>query len=43
VPTAIGVQNDMATPALARFGHAALCEEFLVPVSPAPPAAALAF
>src|SRR5262245_64693338 len=31
VPMAIGVQTDMATPALARFGSAALCNEFLVP------------
>ena len=31
VPMAIGVQTDMCTPALARFGSAALCEEFLVP------------
>jgi len=31
VPMAIGVQTDMATPALARFGSAALCQEFLVP------------
>jgi len=31
VPMAIGVQTDMATPALARFGHEALCNEFLVP------------
>jgi len=31
LPMAIGVQTDMATPALARFGSAALCEEFLVP------------
>ena len=28
---AIGVQTDMATPALARFGSEALCNEFLVP------------
>jgi citronellyl-CoA dehydrogenase len=27
----IGVQTDMATPALARFGSKELCEEFLVP------------
>ena len=31
VPMAIGVQTDMATPALARFGSAALCQEFLAP------------
>ncbi|MGC1508109.1 acyl-CoA dehydrogenase family protein [Ketobacter sp.] len=31
VPLAIGVQTDMATPALARFGTEALCKEFLVP------------
>jgi citronellyl-CoA dehydrogenase len=31
VPMAIGVQTDMATPALARFGSEALCKEFLVP------------
>ncbi|MFZ6749135.1 acyl-CoA dehydrogenase family protein [Undibacterium sp. Ren11W] len=31
VPMAIGVQTDMATPALARFGSDALREEFLVP------------
>ena len=31
VPMAIGVQTDMATPALARFGSAELCNEFLVP------------
>ena len=31
VPMAIGVQTDMATPALARFGHEALCKEFLEP------------
>jgi citronellyl-CoA dehydrogenase len=28
---AIGVQTDMATPALARFGSEALCREFLTP------------
>ena len=28
---AIGVQTDMATPALARFGSEELCNEFLVP------------
>ena len=31
IPMAIGVQTDMATPALARFGSEALCREFLVP------------
>ncbi len=31
VPMAIGVQTDMCTPALARFGSDALCREFLVP------------
>ena len=31
LPMAIGVQTDMATPALARFGSTALCEEFLAP------------
>src|SRR6476619_4098989 len=31
VPMAIGVQTDMATPALARFGSAALCRECLAP------------
>ena len=31
LPMAIGVQTDMATPALARFGSAALCEEFPAP------------
>jgi citronellyl-CoA dehydrogenase len=31
VPMAIGVQTDMATPALARFGSEALRREFLVP------------
>ena len=31
VPMAIGVQTDMATPALARFGSKTLCEEFLAP------------
>ncbi|KAM8841341.1 putative acyl-CoA dehydrogenase 6 [Spinachia spinachia] len=31
IPMAIGVQTDMATPALARFGSAELKEEFLVP------------
>ena len=31
IPMAIGVQTDMATPALARFGSDALCREFLAP------------
>jgi citronellyl-CoA dehydrogenase len=31
VPMAIGVQTDMATPALARFGSDALRQEFLAP------------
>jgi citronellyl-CoA dehydrogenase len=31
VPMAIGVQTDMATPAMARYGTEALCEEFLRP------------
>jgi len=31
LPMAIGVQTDMATPALARFGSQSLCEEFLIP------------
>jgi citronellyl-CoA dehydrogenase len=31
IPMAIGVQTDMATPALARFGSVSLCQEFLVP------------
>ena len=31
IPMAIGVQTDMATPALARFGSDALREEFLTP------------
>jgi citronellyl-CoA dehydrogenase len=31
VPMAIGVQTDMATPALARFGSEQLCREFLEP------------
>jgi citronellyl-CoA dehydrogenase len=31
VAMGIGVQTDMATPALARFGSKELCEEFLVP------------
>jgi citronellyl-CoA dehydrogenase len=31
VPMAIGVQTDMATPALSRFGSEELCKEFLAP------------
>jgi len=31
VPMAIGVQTDMATPALARFGSDVVCKEFLAP------------
>ncbi len=31
VPMAIGVQTDMATPSLARFGSDALCRTFLAP------------
>ncbi len=31
IPMAVGVQTDMSTPALARFGSAELCEEFLRP------------
>ncbi len=31
VPLAIGVQTDMATPALARFGSEELCRNYLVP------------
>lgn len=31
VPLAIGVQTDMATPALARFGNEDLCNQYLVP------------
>jgi citronellyl-CoA dehydrogenase len=31
LPMAIGVQTDMCTPALARFGSDALCAEFLAP------------
>jgi len=31
IPMAIGVQTDMATPALARFGSAELCKTFLAP------------
>lgn len=31
VPMAIGVQTDMATPSLARFGSEELCRQFLTP------------
>ncbi len=31
IPMAIGVQTDMCTPALARFGSPELCAEFLAP------------
>jgi citronellyl-CoA dehydrogenase len=31
VPLSVGVQTDMATPALARYGSRDLCEEFLAP------------
>ncbi|RGE45368.1 acyl-CoA dehydrogenase [Comamonas testosteroni] len=31
VPMAIGVQTDMCTPALARFGSDELCQQFLAP------------
>ena len=31
IPMAIGVQTDMATPALAKYGSDELCEEFLRP------------
>jgi citronellyl-CoA dehydrogenase len=31
VPMAIGVQTDMCTPALARFGSPELCQQFLAP------------
>lgn len=31
IPMAIGVQTDMATPALARYGSDELCREFLAP------------
>ena len=31
IPMAIGVQTDMATPALARWGTEELCKEFLAP------------
>ena len=31
IPMVIGVQTDMATPALARFGSEALCQQFLAP------------
>ncbi|MFL5783368.1 MAG: acyl-CoA dehydrogenase family protein [Bacteriovoracaceae bacterium] len=31
IPMAVGVQTDMCTPALAKFGSEELCREFLVP------------
>ncbi len=31
VPLAIGVQTDMSTPAIARFGSEELCQQYLVP------------
>ncbi|HHH11538.1 MAG TPA: acyl-CoA dehydrogenase, partial [Sorangium sp.] len=31
IPMSLGVQSDMATPALARFGSEELCQQFLVP------------
>lgn len=31
IPMAVGVQTDMSTPALARFGSKELCEQFLAP------------
>lgn len=31
IPMAIGVQTDMATPALAKYGSEALCEQYLAP------------
>jgi citronellyl-CoA dehydrogenase len=31
IPMAVGVQTDMCTPALARFGSEELCREFLTP------------
>lgn len=42
VPLAIGVQTDMATPALARFGSEALCNQFLVPAIKGEQVAAIA-
>ena len=42
VPLAIGVQTDMATPALARFGSEELCNEFLVPAIKGEKVAAIA-
>ncbi len=42
VPLAIGVQTDMATPALARFGSEALCNEYLVPAIKGEAVAAIA-
>jgi citronellyl-CoA dehydrogenase len=40
VPMAIGVQTDMATPALARFGSGAAKREFLAPSTSASPKSA---
>ncbi|KAH7705707.1 hypothetical protein AAVH_27092, partial [Aphelenchoides avenae] len=31
IPTAVAVQSDMATPALAKYGSDALKQEFLIP------------
>ena len=42
VPLAIGVQTDMATPALARFGSEELCNEYLVPAIKGEKVAAIA-
>jgi citronellyl-CoA dehydrogenase len=42
VPMAIGVQTDMATPALARFGTEELCKEFLAPAIAGEQVAAIA-
>ena len=42
LPMAIGVQTDMATPALARFGSEALQQEFLVPAVAGEQVAAIA-
>lgn len=42
VPMAIGVQTQMATPALARFGSKELCEEFLNPAITGDAVAAIA-
>ena len=32
IPMAVGVQTDMSTPALTRFGSEALKQQFLVPI-----------